>query len=425
VIAGLTQRVRAALVAGGVGAGDRLVVGCSHGPDSLALADFVLGLRRPLALAAVTLVYVDHGLRPEASAEAARVEAFARAAGADAEVVRVTVARRGRGLEDAARRARRTALAAVAKRLGARFVLLGHTADDQAETVLLRLLRGTGPRGLAAMAPRAGRFVRPLLGTTRAEIENYLAARGLEPSLDPSNQSQGFTRNRVRHELLPLLRRENPAIAAALCRLAAGQRELVVALDQWVRRARRQVLAPSAARRDLDRRLLRRFPDAIAKRLLLDLGAELGQALEARHLQALLDFARAGSDDGSLSLPGLSVARRGPALTFERRDTPVVPTGIRVIVTVAAPRSSHRVRLAAPGDRMRPALPGSRTRPLSELLREAQVPAAARAAAVVVEDAAGRVVWAEHLGSAHGAAIGVSLTHLDPRVTPSRRAADT
>src|SRR5262249_30012577 len=118
----------------------RLVVGCSNGPDSLVLADAVLASRAT----DTTLVYVDHRLRPDAGAEGAAVAAFAAARGAAATIVPIAVVRAGRGLEDAAREARHAALAAAADAAGARWILLGHTASDQAETMLARLLRGTG-----------------------------------------------------------------------------------------------------------------------------------------------------------------------------------------------------------------------------------------------------------------------------------------
>lgn len=169
------------------GPGDPLVVAVSGGADSTALLALAVATGR-----AVTAVHVDHGLRPEGPAEAAAVEARCAAWGAACVVHRVEVAD-GPDLEARARAARHAVLPPG--------TLLGHTAEDQAETVLLRLLRGTGPAGLAAMS--ADRH--PLLGLRRAETETLCAHLGVAPLVDPTNRDPRFTRNRVRHEVLPLL----------------------------------------------------------------------------------------------------------------------------------------------------------------------------------------------------------------------------
>src|SRR5262249_34907279 len=148
-----------------------------------------------------------------------------------ARIVRVDVARAGGGLEDAARRARLAALERIADEVGARWILLGHTASDQAETVLARLLRGAGPVGLAGIPAARGRVLRPLLAVSRAEVLAYVEERGLAPARDPMNEDRAFLRSRVRHDLLPLLRRENPNLDEALNRTARAMREVSEALD--------------------------------------------------------------------------------------------------------------------------------------------------------------------------------------------------
>ena len=167
---------------------DGVIAGVSGGADSLCL----LVLARAAGLA-VTAVHVDHGLRPGSAAEAAVVEAAATRFGAGFVAERVTV-EPGGDLEQRARDARRAVLGPEA--------MTGHTADDQAETLLLNLLRGAGPAGLAAMAPGPRH---PILALRRAETEAVCAAVGLEPVIDPSNRDRRFRRNRVRHELLPLM----------------------------------------------------------------------------------------------------------------------------------------------------------------------------------------------------------------------------
>jgi tRNA(Ile)-lysidine synthase len=414
-VARLRQEARRALLAAGVGAGERVVVGCSHGPDSLALADAIVALAGPLGLAGVTLVYVNHGLRPEAAEEGERVRAFAAAAGVDAEVVGVEVTRAGRGLEDAARGARHRALAAVARARGARWIALGHTADDQAETLLMRLLRGAGPAGLAGIPRTRGLVVRPLLALSRADVLAYLAARGLEPSLDLSNADESYLRNRVRARLLPALAAENPRAAQALARAAASQRELADALAWMVSLARRAArVEETPGRRRVPAGPIARLPAAVGKRLLIDLAAELGVALAAPHVDALWRLLGRG---GELSLPGGRAEVDGGVLSLAC-DTAPTGIGIRALVTVSGEGGPYRVRTFRAGDRMRPAARGGRSRKLADLFQAARVPRGARAHAVVVEDARGEIAWAEHVGRAHGATLRVSLTHLLPRVTP-------
>src|SRR6185295_8719053 len=158
-------------------------VACSGGADSLALADAAIAAAGPTHVIALS---IDHGLSPGSAAVAEGVAAWIRAQGAAAVVRRVDVVRRG-SLEAAARVARYAALDALADELGLACVLLGHTARDQAETVLLRLLRGTGPAGLAAIPAVRGRFVRPLLAIERAAIDTYVQAHGLAVWDDPMN----------------------------------------------------------------------------------------------------------------------------------------------------------------------------------------------------------------------------------------------
>jgi len=176
-----------------------VVVGCSGGPDSTAL----LALVADRGLAPIA-VHVDHGLRDAGADEADRVRAFAAVLGVafDARTVEVG---HGGNLEARARTARYAALAAAADDHGASNVLVGHTADDQAETVVLALLRGSAASGLAGMPVRRGRIVRPLLRLRRAETEAICVGLGLDPVRDPSNDDTSLRRSWIRHEVLPLL----------------------------------------------------------------------------------------------------------------------------------------------------------------------------------------------------------------------------
>ncbi len=176
-----------------------VVVGCSGGPDSLALLALAVdaGLE-PIA------VYVDHGIREAGAHEAEVVADAASRLGAGFDTRHVTV-ELGANLEARARSARYDALEDARAAHRATAVMVGHTADDQAETVLLNLLRGSGAAGLAGMPSRRGHVVRPLLGVRRADLQEVCRKRALVPVSDPSNQDLAFRRNWIRHEVLPLL----------------------------------------------------------------------------------------------------------------------------------------------------------------------------------------------------------------------------
>jgi len=209
-------------------AGDRVVVAVSGGPDSMALLHALWELRGRLGVT-LEVAAVDHGLRAEARREIDLVRERAAALGLPFTAVAVDVAaarraRRGLSLQDAAREARLGALEALARRLGAGRVALGHQADDQAETVLYRIIRGTGVAGLAGIPYRRDVFVRPLLDVTRAQILRYLTRRSIPFVEDPSNADVRFARARIRHRILPALAQENPRVAEALRALAAAAR---------------------------------------------------------------------------------------------------------------------------------------------------------------------------------------------------------
>lgn len=208
---------------------DPLVVGVSGGVDSLALAHLLRQLHDPAAL---ILVYLDHGWRPEAADEAQFVQTLAQEWGVRAVVGRVDTRRlaltRRQSLEAAAREARYAFLAEVARAAGGRFIAVGHQADDQAETILLHLLRGAGLSGLSGMAPAGPTpghpdmvLLRPLLGQTRATLEAYCRDHGLTPRRDPSNEDRRYRRNWLRHVLLPDLAPYSPHIHDRLTQLGA------------------------------------------------------------------------------------------------------------------------------------------------------------------------------------------------------------
>jgi tRNA(Ile)-lysidine synthase len=214
--------------------GDLVLAACSGGADSLALAAALAHEAPRLSLRAGG-VTVDHGLQAGSAERAGRVAALLRELGLDPvhqASVTVPAGPGSGGPEAAARTARYTALEQVAEQAGATAVLLGHSQDDQAETVLLGLARGAGGRALAGMPARRGRFRRPLLGVARATLREACTAQGLEPWDDPHNTDPAYARVRVRHQAMPALEEAiGPGVAAALARSAAQLSQDCDALD--------------------------------------------------------------------------------------------------------------------------------------------------------------------------------------------------
>ncbi len=202
----------------GLAPGDGLLLGVSGGPDSMALLD-VLGRLAPRLRFSLFACGVDHGLRSAAGAELSLAEAHACSLGVpffrEAVVVDGT-----RNVQAGARAARYAALRHVAASVSARFVVTAHHADDRAETVLLRLLRGAGPRGLAVLEPRSGDLLRPMIHARRADVRAHLERHRVAFAEDPSNSDERFLRTRVRHELIPLLKSLSPEIVTHLVTLA-------------------------------------------------------------------------------------------------------------------------------------------------------------------------------------------------------------
>jgi len=245
-----------------------VVLAVSGGADSMCLADAVLAVASRLALRPL-IAHLDHGLRGEASAaDAEFVRAFAAAHQAPFVLGHADVRALGRehkqSIEVAAREARYRFLARTAQDHGARLVSLAHHADDQAETVLLRLIRGAGLKGLCGMRvhaplPTAPHLiaVRPLLRISRADIEQYCRERQLQPRHDATNDQLHYARNRVRHELLPFLERYNPNIRATLVRLADTVASDLEIVEQATREAFERTAQPADAAIVVDRRAWR------------------------------------------------------------------------------------------------------------------------------------------------------------------------
>ncbi|HEU4811689.1 MAG TPA: tRNA lysidine(34) synthetase TilS [Nocardioides sp.] len=280
-----------------------LLVACSGGADSLALLAASVFEARGSGHRVIG-VTVDHGLQDGSAEHAERVVAQMVRLGVSETVgVRVHVDPGGRGVEAAAREARYAVLEEVAARMDSRVVLLGHTLDDQAETVLLGLTRGSGGRSLAGMRPGFGPFRRPLLGITREQTVAACDAEDIEFWDDPHNEDPRFTRARVRHRVMPVLEAElGPGVAAALARTAESLRPDMEALDLLAARAIEEVRGPDG----IDRVRLMALEPALAGRVLrlsaLEAGA-VDSELFRVHVQAMSGLVH-GVVRGEVQLPG-------------------------------------------------------------------------------------------------------------------------
>lgn len=436
---------------------DRVAIAISGGPDSVALAGILAEIAAQGGARVAGLVHVNHLLRGDESDEDERFcVALAARAGWPIDVARVDVRalarERRQSIEAAARHARYQVFDEAARRLDATVIATGHTLDDQAETVLLRLLRGAGTRGLSGIRPRRGNVVRPLIECRRAELRRYLEARGELYRVDSSNSNLDIPRNRIRHEILPRLEAIAPGCPRALARLAshAGDDE------RFLRRAaielRPSIVLSSSdaaaqgvspARQAVSAVRLGGLPPPLGRRLVREVAAGVapGTALSAVHLDAVWALARADSTRGHLDLPGLAIDRDGDRLTFEPaegRERPergqraqgldataaerpltlpgsvTLPEAGVTISASATPRAVWEgttpaagdvavlqatsvaaplaIRYWRPGDRFRPlGAPGRRK--LQDLFVDRKLPRARRHLVPIVVDAHGHILW--------------------------------
>ncbi|MFJ3033601.1 tRNA lysidine(34) synthetase TilS [Curtobacterium pusillum] len=302
--------------------GDLVLVALSGGPDSLALAA-ATAFEAPKQELRAGAVIVDHALQAGSEAVASRASRQASELGlAPVTVRRVAVGSEG-GPEGAAREARHASIAQVASETGSALVLFGHTLDDQAESVLLGLARGSGPDSLSGMAPLTRRdtgpaYGRPLLGLRRHTTRQACAAAGLAPWDDPQNDDPAFTRVRVRNSLMPALERELGAgVPEALARTADQLREDSAALDHFAEEMAEDLAEHSEAGISLSVRELAANPPALRQRLVrLAVESEFGVTLSRVQTLEVCRLVTDWSGQGPIDLPGVQASRSGDRLAF-------------------------------------------------------------------------------------------------------------
>lgn len=302
--------------------GSSVIAAVSGGGDSVALLH-LLARWAPRRSVRLAVAHLDHGMRPGSAADRRFVERTAAELSLPVVSDRRPVGRERKkeeSPEEAARRVRRSFLLAELRKRRADLIATGHTLDDQAETVLMRLLRGAGPSSLAGMSERGpGPFVRPLLGLTREELRGWLERRSVPFREDPTNRDLRYDRNRLRRLVLPLLAETvNPQAARHLVRAAEWLREDAALLDDIARSKLEALARPTGpGTLEMDALALRRLPAALARRVLrlaLERAGAGPRRPFSRHVEALLALA-AGPQGKSLDLGGgLAAERRGRTL---------------------------------------------------------------------------------------------------------------
>jgi tRNA(Ile)-lysidine synthase len=330
--------------------GHKLLVAVSGGPDSVALLSLLHGLKEEWKLE-LSVVHVNYGLRGrESDGDARFVRRLCDRLAVPCVTRRADLSRhaeslRGRSLQERAREIRYRILKEAAAEQGADRVVLGHTADDQAETILLWLLRGAGLTGLAGMpVVREGLFVRPLLSTARADLAAYLSSRAIKFRTDSTNAKPLYRRNRIRHELMPCITSLAPSFVKLMGRQSEVLGEEDRLLEQLATDLLPRVLSEEAGQPVLNRTVLLDAPLAVQRRLvrrMLRRPNIRGPAPRFSAVDAILRQVVAGSSGARLAVGGIEVVRDGTAIRFMRRES-------------AAPG-----RLAHPSDVIQVGIPGS------------------------------------------------------------------
>lgn len=407
-----------------------ILVGVSGGPDSTCLLHALRGCLDPRD--SLVAGYVDHGIRDDSHQDLDVIRRLCKTLEIRLVVRRVDVrahaSREKLSLETAARNLRYAVLRELAADCDATHLAVGHTADDQTETVLMHALRGAGIMGLVGMAPLEGDVFRPLLRVTRAQVEHYCREHALSVVLDPSNNDPAFTRNRVRHELLPLMESIYPGARAALGRLAEAARRDSDYIAQMVEEASEicggpppntavfnalpealryhlvRVLLAGGAPTNVDTKAIERALTAFSAR---HTGGESGGVRTFGPVAAAGEAARAGGaySAAALDVPGRYGVFGGVLSAVLRPADPVTRSAMLLAPPWQAYLDADRVgkhitvRPRRPGDRMRP-LGARGSRKVQDVLVDRKIPERERDAVPIIEAADG-IIWIVGIPIAH------------------------
>ena len=397
--------------------GARVLCAVSGGADSMCL----LALLLQTGDHALAAAHFEHGIRGEESLrDCAFVESFCREKGIACFVGHADVpayaAEKGLGLEEAARKLRYAFLEKTAEDEGFDFIATAHNADDNAETVLFNLARGSGSAGLCGIPPRRGKIIRPLLGLTRAEIEEYLAANGVPHVEDSTNESDAYSRNRIRHGVMPVLKELNPSFPEAAARLS----RLLRRDEEYLSERAEAFIAEHFDGESLPAAELLELHGAVSSRVVRRL---LPRSAEEKHIEAVLALCRS-TERRELDLPGahlrcergrLFFSADGEAAAFSETELPIggsvvlKEAGVTIRTRLApageeihSPFKAYRLKCESmdgkltvapprPGERYRPAGRGC-TKTLKSLFAEARATQREKLLTPVFRDEAGVVL---------------------------------
>lgn len=322
-IADVRRAVRDAWDLAGVEQGDRIQIACSGGADSLALVG-AAAFEAQRAGIELQVVIVDHGLQAGSAGIAKQAQAACHRLGVSNTIttrVQVDLAA-GKGLEASAREARYTALREQQDLWQPRFVMLGHTLSDQAESVLLGLTRGSGPRSVAGMQIIDGIWLRPLLGIERATTEQFCIDSGIEFWVDPHNSNPAFTRVRIRESVLPMLESElGPGVSSALARTAELLRQDLDYLDELAREQFKRISVSSATGVLLPIGELKMLHQAVLGRVIQLALQVFGPTFSKTHIDAVCELVHNWHGQKELTLPGVRVVRQDGSIVFKSSKT--------------------------------------------------------------------------------------------------------
>jgi tRNA(Ile)-lysidine synthase len=317
--------------------GNRILVAVSGGADSVALLALLHSVADEFSLD-LEVAHLDHALRKESPLDVSFVSHLCSEYGLKLTRKRIDVsaiakAQKG-NLEEVAREVRRDFLTETAKHNGCDYVALGHHLNDQVETLLMRLIRGSGTKGLSGMSCRDGQVLRPLLPFKRSEIIEYLHAEGLSWREDESNQNLDFMRNRVRSQLVPMLESFNPNVASQVASLAVQLQQDEEFWDGYVNELLAHCMSEDEEGCRLDRLQLVEMDVAVSGRVVRAVLKKVRgnlRSLTATHIEDVLKLAQSDAPQGELTLPGAWVARRYDALLF-RQSVPVAPASVEITI---------------------------------------------------------------------------------------------